>query len=122
MRPKIVVKTWGMETWYVNRDYCGKSLIFAEDHRCSMHFHKVKHETFLITEGRILLEMIVKEGIYWRILSVGDTAEIPIGVPHRMTAWGGNASMTEFSSHHEDSDSYRIESGQVWGEGVHNVI
>lgn len=116
---KIVPKEWGMEIWYINEDYCGKRLIFAEDYRCSLHYHKNKHETFLVTSGRILLE-------YWSpnyveeyfgkkcILEIGDTAEIEIGAWHRMTAVGGNAAMIEFSSHHEDSDSYRIESGQLW--------
>jgi len=106
----IVYKTWGMEIWYENLDYCGKMLIFAEDHRCSMHYHAVKHETFVVMTGRILLEM----GNEPRILKRGESAYIPRGISHRMTAIGGNASLIEFSSHHEDSDSYRVESGQVW--------
>jgi mannose-6-phosphate isomerase-like protein (cupin superfamily) len=125
---KIVAKTWGQETWFVNRDYCGKRLIFAEDHRCSAHFHKNKHEVFLVTHGRIQLEtfrvikgltrsnetvsIILPKGAY--ILEVGQTAEIPPGCIHRMTALCGNAAMIEFSSHHEDSDSYRVQSGQCF--------
>jgi mannose-6-phosphate isomerase-like protein (cupin superfamily) len=121
----IVPKTWGEEVWYVNRDYCGKRLIFAEDHRCSVHYHKNKHETFLIEDGTILLELY--KAAYTRIdvyshfypvsailLKQGQSIEIPPGLGHRMTAVGGNAAIIEFSSHHEDSDSYRIETGQLW--------
>ncbi len=113
---KLVAKSWGMEVWFVNREYCGKRLIFAEDHRCSIHYHKEKHETFLVTHGRILLEYLAPYSSAWeyRILEVGDTAEIEVAAAHRMTAIGGNAAMIEFSTHHEDADSYRLESGQVW--------
>lgn len=119
MKHKIVAKTWGMEVWFVNREYCGKRLIFAEDHRCSAHYHKNKHETFLVTHGRLMVEvcyMIGGKPDYDEtfIYEVGETIEIPVGAIHRMTAVGGNAAIIEFSTHHEDSDSYRIESGQVW--------
>ncbi len=118
-RNKTVAKTWGMEIWYVNRDYCGKHLIFAEDHRCSMHEHKTKHETFVVTHGRFLIEY--KDSVFdatnrWLFLEVGDSFIVRPGLYHRMTAVGGNAALMEFSSHHEDTDSYRIESGQVWEE------
>ncbi len=108
---KLVAKEWGMEAWFVNRDYCGKRLTFAQDYRCSLHYHKEKHEVFLVTHGRILLEYQDTES---RILEVGDTAEIEIDAYHRMTAISGNAAMIEFSTHHEDSDSYRVETGQLW--------
>jgi mannose-6-phosphate isomerase-like protein (cupin superfamily) len=125
MRPKLVAKQWGMETWFVNREYCGKRLIFAADHRCSVHYHKDKHETFLVDRGRFHLEIwkpalaTATELKFWYkiqdvILEVGDTYEIQPGVGHRMTAIGGNASLIEFSTHHEDEDSYRIETGQAW--------
>jgi len=128
---RIVSKTWGMEIWFVNNEhYCGKRLIFAEDHRCSVHWHKEKHETFLVDRGRVVVEtfkmtipvitkdasasvsMMLPEMAY--ILEVGQTMEIPQGIPHRITAIGGNASIIEFSTHHEDSDSYRGQTGQVW--------
>lgn len=120
--PKIVPKTWGMEIWYYNGDYCGKRLIFAEDHRLSIHYHKIKHETFLIENGCIQLELFTLAGqdVWKRLatitLRVGDTYTIEPGLGHRMTAIAGNAAMIEFSTHHEDSDSYRISTGQVWEE------
>jgi len=109
-RPKLIPKSWGMESWFVNEDYCGKRLTFAEDHRCSIHYHKEKNETFLVIVGRIQLELSNST----RILEVGDVVDLPKGVSHRMMAVGGNAAMIEFSTHHEDSDSYRIDTGQVW--------
>lgn len=123
----LVSKTWGMETWFYNGAYCGKRLTFAEDHRCSVHYHKDKAETFLILSGRIHLEIwkaawtdgdrhkhwYKKEDI---ILERGDTYDLRPFVAHRMTAIGGNAAIIEFSTLHRDSDSYRIETGQLWSD------
>jgi mannose-6-phosphate isomerase-like protein (cupin superfamily) len=113
---KIVPKTWGLEAWFYNGDYCGKRLTFAEDHRCSMHYHKNKHETFLIIVGRIFLEYKGIFDSFWtyKMLEMGDTFIISPQAEHRMTAIGGNAAIIEFSSHHEDEDSYRTQTGQVW--------
>jgi len=115
---KIACKEWGEEYHFYNGNYCGKRLTFAADHRCSMHFHKIKHEVFLIIVGRILFEYVDLDTRGQYILEVGDTVEVHIGMYHRMTAIGGNAALIEFSSHHEDSDSYRVETGQLWREDV----
>ncbi len=42
-----------------------------------------------------------------RTLSPGDIFHVPVGMIHQMTGLG-DSKMIEFSTHHEDSDSYRL--------------
>jgi hypothetical protein len=43
----FVKKGWGSELWLVNGDlYCGKILRFNKGKKCSLHYHKLKTETF----------------------------------------------------------------------------
>ena len=106
---KEVKKEWGKEIWIVNRDYCGKKLILNKGFRCSMHYHKNKDETFYILNGKVLLEI----GMQKNIMLPGDSILIKPGQKHRFTGLEFSEIM-EFSTHHEDSDSYREElSGKV---------
>ena len=106
---KEVKKEWGMEVWIVNRDYCGKKLVLNKSFRCSMHHHKNKDETFYIIKGKVLIEIGNKK----QIMLPGDSIWIPPGAKHRFTGLE-NSEIIEFSTHHEDSDSYREElSGKV---------
>src|SRR5262252_2427182 len=46
---RIVPKGWGREVWIVNGDlYCGKILEIRKGKRCSLHFHKIKNESFYL--------------------------------------------------------------------------
>ena len=99
---KEVKKVWGKEIWIENRDYCGKRLIVNKGFRCSMHFHKNKHETFYLISGRILMEMGDKK----YIMRPGHSIFIKPNTKHRFTGLEDSEIM-EFSTHHEDSDSYR---------------
>jgi quercetin dioxygenase-like cupin family protein len=109
MDNKIVPKVWGSEEWIVNRDYCGKKLTLNKGFRCSMHYHKNKDETFYILSGKVLLEI----GMQKNIMLPGDSMLIKPGQKHRFTGLE-NSEIMEFSTHHEDSDSYRDEvSGKV---------
>ena len=106
---KEVEKVWGKAIWIVNRDYCGKKLILNKSYRCSMHYHKNKDETFYILSGKVLLEI----GVQKNIMLPGDSILIKPGQKHRFTGLE-NSEIIEFSTHHEDSDSYRDEvSGKV---------
>jgi len=100
---KIVIKVWGSEEWIVNTDkYCGKILRLKEGYRCSYHHHKNKDETFYVLSGKVLLEL-EDSGI---ILNAGDSQRIFPKQNHRFTGLA-RSDMVEFSTHHEDSDSYR---------------
>ncbi|MAG91153.1 hypothetical protein CMO83_05450 [Candidatus Woesearchaeota archaeon] len=106
---KEVPKVWGREIWIVNRDYCGKKLVLNKGFRCSMHHHKSKDETFYILKGKVLLEI----GMQKTIMLPGDSMLIKPNQKHRFTGLE-DSEIIEFSTHHEDSDSYRDEaSGKV---------
>lgn len=103
-RVKVVPKVWGDEQWIVNSDYCGKILRLKQYHQCSVHVHKIKSETFLILDGSIFLELGGKN----YILSKGEAIDVHAGQYHRFTGISDSI-ILEFSSHHEDNDSYRTE-------------
>lgn len=106
---KEVQKVWGKEVWIVNRDYCGKKLILNKGFRCSMHHHKNKDETFYVIKGKVLIEIGMKK----YVMLPGDSMLIKPGQKHRFTGLE-DSEIIEFSTHHEDSDSYRDEpSGKV---------
>ncbi len=100
---KEVPKVWGKEIWITNRDYCGKILILNKGFQCSMHFHKKKDETFYVLKGKVLLEL----GSSKWVMNPGESLLIPPGAQHRFTGLE-NSEILEFSTHHEDEDSYRI--------------
>jgi mannose-6-phosphate isomerase-like protein (cupin superfamily) len=103
MPTHVVPKAWGEEHWIVNREYCGKKMILRRGYRCSLHFHRNKDEVFYVQSGSILLEL----GDGGRVMGPGEHHHIPRGVEHRF--WGiEDAEIMEFSTHHEDADSYRV--------------
>jgi quercetin dioxygenase-like cupin family protein len=106
---KEVKKEWGKEQWLVNREYCGKKLILNKGYRCSMHYHKNKDETFYVLKGKVLMEIGNKK----HIMLPGHSILIEPNTKHRFTGLE-DSEIIEFSTHHEDSDSYREElSGKV---------
>jgi len=101
---KTVQKKWGNELWIVNnKKYCGKILTLNAGQNCSLHYHKIKHETFYVLSGEAILEYGRKK----RLLSKGDVQTIPIGMKHRIIATT-KTKIIEFSTQHFDSDSHRI--------------
>jgi D-lyxose ketol-isomerase len=101
---KTVKKVWGREEWIYNGAYCGKLLYVTEQFCCSMHKHKIKHETFHLLSGDIILEL---DGQSIN-MSPGDSIVIEPGLYHRFTGLADSV-MIEFSTQHFDSDSYRTE-------------
>tara|TARA_Y100000592_G_scaffold15326_2_gene22360 strand:- start:9210 stop:9581 length:372 start_codon:yes stop_codon:yes gene_type:complete len=111
---KTVQKGWGHELWIHNDEkYCGKLLFLKKGKKCSLHYHKLKTETFYIQQGVLdctfymLDEPEQKVNI---VLKEGDVKEIPPGLVHQMRAVEDTV-LFEFSTQHFDSDSYRIEKG-----------
>ena len=118
----IVSKGWGYELWIENNElYCGKHLHVLPTKWCSVHYHKNKKETFYVIEGELKLEYSIDLSLdLWkstivkptRILKKGDSFTLDTMIAHRFTS---NTSypcdFIEFSTHHEDSDSYRIIKG-----------
>ena len=107
-------KGWGREVWIANNAlYCGKILEIEKGKRCSLHFHKLKTESFYLRAGR--LRVRVKESaeaatITEFELHQGQCMDVPLGLVHQMEALE-DSELYEFSTQHFDSDSYRIEKG-----------
>ena len=129
---KFVPKGWGWERWIVNgAAYCGKQLWFAKGKKFSFHFHKKKEETFFVADGKVTLihEAIPKNfdlsnkaacRDFYKAICYGreNVTELEAGDVFHVHTWMGHqiiaqtdALIYEFSTHHEDSDSYRLIKG-----------
>ena len=134
MTRTFVEKKWGHEDWLANSPlYCGKDLFIKKENALSLHYHKLKTETFYVL-GHIrlayytnpdldkeftnwdyfdkvvdkhLLEEIVYEDFKVLDLKSGDSFDIPVGMRHYLYAYC-DSHVIEFSTQHFDEDSYRI--------------
>jgi mannose-6-phosphate isomerase-like protein (cupin superfamily) len=103
-RHKFVDKKWGYEEWICNNSlYCGKKLFVKKGKSCSLHRHKNKDETFWLLSGKIMLEI----GNCKIPLEPEDSIRVRPNTLHRFTGLEDSI-LVEFSTHHEDSDSYRV--------------
>ena len=133
---KFVKKGWGHELWIHNDEkYCGKLVHFDKGRRCSLHYHKLKHETFYLHSGHVTLTVVkldrdpseiddelrrrLSMGIETplsgaevtiRHMHSGDVFEIPPGMIHQVYAHD-ESDIFECSTQHFDSDSIRIVRG-----------
>ena len=54
---EITLKSWGREELIYNHLYCCKLLVYdREGIASSLHFHRLKTETFIVTSGEFLIE------------------------------------------------------------------
>lgn len=101
----VVPKLWGYEKWLENNNkYCSKILVLNKGYQCSLHYHKNKDETFLILKGKVKTEV----GPDILIMTPGNFVRVLPGVQHRFSGLE-DSEILEVSTHHEESDSYRIE-------------
>ncbi len=110
----IEPKAWGREVWIANSDrYCGKILEIKQGKRCSLHYHKLKTETFYLRVGRLMVrvkESPESEVMEEFVLTAGDCMDVPIGLVHQMEALE-DSELFEFSTQHFDTDSHRLVKG-----------
>lgn len=116
--PETHNKLWGREEWHSNDDsYCMKTLFLWPGFQSSMHYHKVKKETFLVVAGKVKLEYMphyrrssdFPDVIHKVYLQPYQSFELPPFMPHRFTAIGGDAVIVESSTKHSDEDVVRLE-------------
>ena len=108
-----VPKGWGEEIIIENNEmYCGKILIFKQGCKFSMHYHMNKDETWWVEYGEFLYRWIDTETAVMNEtkLGEGDIVRQRPGQPHQLEAIS-NGRIFEVSTHHEDSDSYRVQKG-----------
>jgi mannose-6-phosphate isomerase-like protein (cupin superfamily) len=104
-------KGWGREVWIANNElYCGKILEINKGKRCSLHYHKLKTESFYLRTGR--LKIRVKESPEAEVIEefelvAGECMDVPPGLVHQMEALE-DTELFEFSTQHFNSDSHRL--------------
>ncbi len=110
----IEPKGWGREVWIANNDrYCGKILEIRRGKRLSLHFHKLKTETFFLRAGKLKVrvkESAQADSVEEFVLNAGECMDVPIGLVHQMEALE-DSELFEFSNQHFDTDSYRLVKG-----------
>ena len=108
-----VEKDWGYELIIVNNElYCGKILHFNKNSEFSMHFHKIKDETWYVTSGSLVCKIINTDNgkIDYFELFKGDSIRLKPLTIHQLIALE-ESEIFEISTQHFDSDSYRVWSG-----------
>jgi mannose-6-phosphate isomerase-like protein (cupin superfamily) len=111
----IVPKGWGEEIIIENNElYCGKILIFKQGCKFSMHYHMNKDETWWVEYGEFLYRWIDTETADMNEVKLeeGDVVRQRPGQPHQLEAIS-NGRVFEVSTHHEDTDSYRVIKGDT---------
>jgi mannose-6-phosphate isomerase-like protein (cupin superfamily) len=110
----IEPKGWGREVWIANNHrYCGKILEIRQGKRCSLHYHKLKTETFYLRTGKLKVrvkESAAAEALEEFILGPGDCMDVPAGTVHQMEALE-DSELLEFSTQHFETDSHRLVKG-----------
>ncbi len=116
-KPERHKKGWGYEDWIVNNEkYCGKILHFNSGKKFSVHYHKLKDETFFVLKGKFEAlfanswEDYSNGQIQKTELKEGDVVYIWQGRVHQLKALE-ESEIIEFSTQHFEEDSYRIERG-----------
>jgi mannose-6-phosphate isomerase-like protein (cupin superfamily) len=100
---------WGRELRMVNEhEYCSKILELTYPARSSVHFHKEKKETFIVLEGVVTIQV----GSTMRDYGAGEQVTVLPMTEHSFMLskknGGRKALILESSTHHEDSDTYRV--------------
>ena len=108
----LVPKIWGYEKWLENSDkYCSKILSLNKGFQCSLHYHKMKDEMFLILKGHVRMEV----GDTVSHMREGNFVRIAPETPHRFTGID-NSMILEVSTYHDEGDSYRIQESRKLDE------
>ena len=120
VKPEVVKgchipKGWGNELIIENNEmYCGKLLRFKGGCKFSMHYHMNKDECWYVEDGEFIYRWIDTEIAEMNEveLKVGDVVRQRPGQPHQLEAII-DGTIFELSTHHEDSDSYRVMKGNI---------
>jgi mannose-6-phosphate isomerase len=92
---KFVKKPWGRELWYARAPkYVGKILEINKGHRLSLQYHKVKHETVYVLEGKLHLLL----GSRSSIKKAGSAFTVKPKTIHRFEARSGRVTLLEVST------------------------
>lgn len=107
---EIIEKTWGREEIIHNGDYCCKKLIYDKAVASSLHYHRTKHETFVVATGAFRIECNCPGSIatYSLPYGPGDFIVLPPGIRHRVHCLEPGF-IVEASTHDHPYDCIRVE-------------
>lgn len=108
--PRRLEKPWGWELiWAEAEQYVGKLLFIRAGEALSLQYHELKHESWLVHEGRARLELGQEGAGELEVSEVGpgDALRYPPGTLHRVTALEDTL-ILEVSTPHLD-DVVRVE-------------
>jgi len=110
----IAPKGWGREVWIANNElYCGKILEIRKGKRSSLHYHKLKTESFYLRSGSLVIRISRDcrcPTIDEYRLKPGDCMDISPGLVHQICALE-DSELLEISTQHFDTDSHRLLAG-----------
>ncbi len=109
-----VPKGWGEEIIIENNElYCGKVLVFNQHCKFSMHYHMDKDESWYVEKGTFIYRYIntqTADLIETKLTKGMSVRQLP-GQPHQLECISDGGRIFEVSTHHKDSDSYRVSKG-----------
>ena len=112
LNSRVVDKGWGREVIFAsNKFYCGKMLCFDKaGAKCSMHFHAMKMETWMVTNGKFAVWFVDTDTaeLYKDELNVGDVWHNNANFPHQLEALEDDSVIIEVSTADMIEDNYRI--------------
>lgn len=112
---KEVDKGWGKEIIFADNDgYAGKLLQFdRKGARMSLHFHKVKDETWYVLSGEFILTTHNLSNCISDSMPFvrGDCFHVPPMLPHRLECTSERGVIVEVSTPDDPCDNYRIAPG-----------
>lgn len=105
-KAEFITKPWGMEIVYASipDKYLGKILVIKKGHRLSRQYHRQKHETIYVLEGRPLIEHNGTERFYEQ----GEAVIVPPEIIHRFSAPETDVRLLEVSTYFPE-DTVRLE-------------
>ena len=85
---KLIEKPWGSEEILeLNGKYCMKRLMMKEGHQCSLQYHQLKHETFIVLSGKLLFSYGASASKLTHMeMLPGQHYTVPPMMVHRMKA------------------------------------
>lgn len=106
-------KGWGTELVFTSNDlYCAKVLIFRENTRTSMHFHKERDKTFFVSAGQFEVFYIDTDtgDVVKSSIKDGDVIRMSPMTPHQLRAITAG-SLVEVGNALKESDIFRLSAG-----------
>lgn len=108
-----IEKNWGKEYILPCEGYTTKIMEVSPGFRCSLHFHRIKNETFILVQGHLYVEFYEPDSTRHERLFTEplSTLVLPAGTPHTFSVPGNQKYPTIFiesSTVDDPNDNYRL--------------